>query len=824
MKSFRELLSEDTELLYEEEENELTGYYLYFIIFRSPKDVGKWNLYVGIKHSKDSPASKFFGSLRYSGKGSYFESSHGGGKSYFEDQLFRLKPGEEAPEIAASESYMSSAVLVSSESITTAYQLGIGEQKLAYHPLICHPKVLNNVRKNTGYDNLFVKIKKIVINFVRKIQKKKEQDETVYLPVEVGDREKQLQYATSSDYGYRIYVCDDMQEYSKVLDAIIEDSKNINFSRQKDIEKTRAKQEDNPENNAEREERYAEQANDIATRFWKALKSTFSNFPNYNEYQNFLMLQFDPKTSTREICRKKLQIVSAEAESQRSDNKGEEEGQANNSSLSGSFKNKPEIFAACYLPDSFMKKDLIEKALKACEARLGGSSNADDDSSDTRVLVDSTEEIDNMKRLNVEMNKIKKLNKNSNGFTNAALSFTAANSIIMNGTGKRNNGLRDNIEKIGKITTTLMYNSKTDLLRKALKGDSSAVSELKRIFEKIEIPIALRKHPRKELKSLCIVLSDDNNKDYIVCKKGKDDLILRKDVHNVSNSEFFSMYDLVLLLGYPQISNEELKAAQKRREKNGIKAIIRKNSERIEEFASRVKIGPSLSEEVQLQELSIQTTKSSKPQIMPIYTGKKVSSELRKSNLKVPDFTNVDRQLSKLPDKTKKAAEDLKKKADQKIAKGKQQSDRTNRLALNFIRSLFTDKAKNYNSLFYEDENGVTKPIQLKDLQGILLKPKEQKLAEEFNIRDHNRKDFSEFLIEGFDTDAIKNMKPIDKEKFKVFSPNKMQNDLKKAIDTTKNPQVKKLYQEILTAYQNNDQDLFNSLKSQIRSILNKNK
>jgi len=111
-----------------------------------------------------------------------------------------------------------------------------------------------------------------------------------------------------------------------------------------------------------------------------------------------------------------------------------------------------------------------------------------------------------------------------------------------------------------------------------------------------------------------------------------------------------------------------------------------------------------------------------------------------------------------------------------------------------------------------------TKPVQAID-----KKPEvESKSAEKKSIGES----FQSFrtITEGIDVRELKNYKPIDKEKFKVFSPSKMQNDLKKAIESTKNPQVKKLYQEILKAYKNNDQDSFNSLKSQIRSILSQNK
>ena len=56
MKSFRELLSEETQVILEDEE--LSGYYLYFIIFRSPQNANKWNLYVGIKHSDQQNPNK----------------------------------------------------------------------------------------------------------------------------------------------------------------------------------------------------------------------------------------------------------------------------------------------------------------------------------------------------------------------------------------------------------------------------------------------------------------------------------------------------------------------------------------------------------------------------------------------------------------------------------------------------------------------------------------------------------------------------------------------------------------------------------------------
>ena len=579
MKSFRELLSEESQVILEDEE--LSGYYLYFIIFRSPQNASKWNLYVGIKHSRNSPAPLFFGSLRFSGKGSYFESGYGGGQSFFEDQLFRLKPNENKPQVSESRSYMSSAELVSSESITTAYKLGIEQQKLKYHPLMCSTKVLSNITKE-GENKFFTKIKNIVVNFVRKIQKKKEQDETIYLPVEVGDREKQIQFATSSDYGYRVYVCDDMREYSKILDEIIADSKSIDFTKQSNVEKVRSKQNDTPENNAEREEKYSTQAEDITERFWKLLKNAFSNFPSRSSYYEFIKKQHNIKTATREICAKKLQIIAAEGENQREDKtekdktEKDEKGQADNSSLTGSFKNKPEIFKACYLPDKFMTKESIKKALDVCKKKLGmKGSNENEESDNSRVLADGLDELDNSKRFNVETAKLKRLGKNSNGFTNAVLSFTSINSFKDN-RGGRTSGLRDQHENLGKITATLMYNSKTNLLKKARQGDSKAISELKRIFEKIEIPIALRKHPLKPLNSLGIILADENNNDFIVCKKGNVNLVLKNAKDSPTNNEIFTMYDLVLLLGYSQITPDEIKAMQEARLKKGNKTTIQK--------------------------------------------------------------------------------------------------------------------------------------------------------------------------------------------------------------------------------------------------------
>ena len=98
---------------------------------------------------------------------------------------------------------------------------------------------------------------------------------------------------------------------------------------------------------------------------------------NKNQYVDWLVKQFDPKTSDPEVCAKKLQIGGYESISMKPEGEdGEELIQKQNQSGGGStLKNKEKLFRLCYLPSSMSDEDK-KKASDACRSWF---QNSDED-------------------------------------------------------------------------------------------------------------------------------------------------------------------------------------------------------------------------------------------------------------------------------------------------------------------------------------------------------------------------------------------------------------------------------------------------------------
>ena len=776
MLRFKEIYSESKPIFeLAQKQEDLAGFYLYFIVFRSPVSPNKWNYYVGIKHSSGVSAKDFFAGLRYNPNGkSFFEA----GETKFDDALLKWEPNRER-EWNLTTHYMSSAKLETSESLVTAYKKGIINGETQYHPLMCTNYMLNNLTKGKR-ETFLDRLKNVVL----RLFKKKEEQETVFFPRELAkegeDSAPFIQRALSDDFSYQPYVLDDMRMYLETLDKIIENMKGKNFSGKEHLQSVKDRQ-NNPENLMQD---YLDQAIDITQRFYKDIKSALPNFMggNKNQYVNWLVKQFDPKTSDPEVCAKKLQIGGYESISMKPEGEdGEELVQKQNQSGGGStLKNKEKIFRLCYLPSSMSDEDK-KKASDACRSWFQNSAEDKDERKQKKFenarQFDEISDMKDLKKLQSEFEQVLqgKGIRSLSPWLEANLSFTTTNqSMKPDSMTERQNGFSD-VYDGRKFISTLIFNFKDGLLQKLVKdGDQNARKELKERFEKFELPIAARKHKEKRLDELSILISDKRkHTSFFVYKTAKNELKLVEnsfDKEGYSNARpykdaIYTMYDFIIDLGYKPLDKVGIRELNQSRQNKNKKEAKVSRDERVYEFAERLKI--KLYNKLEKNQEEVERSNSSMISELNLNSGSTTSVSpsvialaLKNSKKQDDDSTSYMRKamsgLGKNWGKPKKFQGNPKADTDKKVetetdkskslSKGVQK-ETTNKIAANLVYNLFTPNAKKINAFFFENEKGQVMQSSLEHIQSVLLLPVKEKL-ESIQTESADIRSFGQFLKE----------------------------------------------------------------------------
>lgn len=853
----------------EEKEEENTSfnaasYYLYFVIYPSPKagptQVGAPSrecLYVGIKHKNKGPtmsAENFWAGLRWDAAANRHKLTK---QALWDKSSLRVDDSGQILFPGETGMYMTSAgANQNPESLCKAFIRGVYQNDLAFHPLIMNRtskgfinNAINKITKK-GFDK---SLEEKFFDFLKELKSKKvqpqleqeekpeqkETNESVLLEktttgyrFPLDERGKPIDHKnliSSGKYGYKIFVCDDMTYYQHVLNELSEAADSPNSKLPAGV---RALLKNKAANETQyKEERLGIIVNCVVTRFYNAMYKFFienrirppKELMGEENYTNFIL----------ETTKKNPVLTIGTAEYTLSRELHEIGEKQQGKATENCFKDGT-IIANFYIPE--MEKSVKDKLMEHLKV-------ADLSEKELPKIYTAQKAAGFLsdKQLNYSKNRLDNSKQAKSSFSPLA-------------TLERTHGIGTSEDTI----YPLLYNNSGVNYIKKFVEQGEYKNEIKEIVEKLEFPLRYLKASTKNTSKFYLTFKKEG-KDYIVAMKNNRLVELplgpiEKDLFDAANMvsteteremvnkhNLFTLYHLLAKLGYKVNGSDSLK---KWAQKNNLEERTKVLDNIIKTFQAdkKAKAEQRAKEkrEREQEELNDSIVYRTWGNILNEWTGyEEVLEEKWKQALAggmalIATITGAPSDISKASaDKEQtKASQQAPKKAKQ--VKPKSEFDH---YATAFAVSLLKEE-KVFDTITLE-KNGREKIIPLRNLQKELLhlggiqttkpvqaidkKPEvESKSAEKKSIGES----FQSFrtITEGIDVRELKNYKPIDKEKFKVFSPSKMQNDLKKAIESTKNPQVKKLYQEILKAYKNNDQDSFNSLKSQIRSILSQNK
>ena len=709
-----EILSEDFIL---NEDIDLENYYLYFVIYRSP-NIGsptapasqRWNLYVGIKNMNIGyePASKFFGSIRFNGTGNEFAES----ESYFYNNIFRLV--DERARKSSGEIYMTSAVDKNPESLTQAYVLGIYHQREEYHPLICNDKVFLKIDSMAGKQSLLDKLKSAIKEFFSKISKSTTNESVVvedspskstkaqFFPLSVKDH---LKFAKSSNYGYKVYVCEDMALYLEELDKMLKDTKDDNFKGKKALQKEKEELTDD----TSREQRFQAIASRATERYYDLMDSSFDDFMSEKEYRRYCLKQITENPV--------LQIPSGEGSVQIKLKEIGEIHQGYNAKIDGIFTNQ-EVFEQFWLPDT------LTAAEKKKAVGLFFGENKVFDSSVAKKGPKTYRKLEKMMDDDELAKEIKRVE--GSNFKQAVLSFTATNNYITS------RSIREHGFDEDDAISTLIWNNSNNLLKSAYeKKDKEAIKKLKHIFTKKEFIVGVLKHGNKSLEELSVLITlkkDGKDLPHFVTKVN-DELQLTggqtidKKVYNegatyVNRQILFTMFDFIQLLGYKVNNNVKDKKGR----------VLKPGREKMIDFGARIGLNTSRGiteeEEVSLTDMLLEKISPSKTMSSK---DRNIVSMLSRGKDKDKDKV-VDKKL-KSDGFVFKVDNKKEKKKEEKTEKAKKgtQNAKYNKLAFDFAKSLLGKNPPKFNAIFFSDNNGASKKVSIAQLQKILKNLGEKK-------------------------------------------------------------------------------------------------
>ena len=358
--SFHQEQTDELENLFEEI-GDREGHYLYFIAYRSPENKSQWCLYIGIKYKDTAKAEAFFGSLRYNPNLGKNEIKN---KKIWESGLISFNASSGQATFASentSKIYMSSAAenASSKETVCHAYAKGIYDGDLAYHPLICTQEVIRHIAdlKKLTKDDVYDKIDKLG----KQIKSELKGDIREYKIPKVSSN-----YYQTEDYGYRIYVCENMNNYQDFLNEFLfaEDlDRNENRLRSPFIGGVRDQGSENDEEFNEKEiNSITEQVRNFFDRYYTIILKFYKQnskykirkeFEDRDDFEDFLIDVYSKKEN------QSLRIGKAEYDNIRAVRKrGEKvQGQGTMINLPRKYENLSMIFAS--LPEG-EREDLIK--------------------------------------------------------------------------------------------------------------------------------------------------------------------------------------------------------------------------------------------------------------------------------------------------------------------------------------------------------------------------------------------------------------------------------------------------------------------------------
>ena len=714
-------------------EIDLRNFYIYFIVYPSPVGVSldneqvssKMNLYVGIKNTQsEQPANYFFGSIRSNGPGksNTFQES----ANFFRDNMFHIENGVEQK--TKSFIYMSSAIDSQPESLSQAYVLGMYHQKKGYHPLICNETVWKNVNKKTG-SGLIDKLLNVMKSFFSGTSTKNESffaeespsllKGTNFFPLSLFKKQKDgsdhLKFAQSSDYGYSVFVCDDMNLYVQKIEEILEKTKDMNLPA-KEALKQEKEDYDSPE---KIEEHIDEVADSLVRRQFQTIKKVFKDefFKTEREYHDFLCKEIDENRTACLVQRSEKTMQ----------DKLKKTGELFQAANAGDAVLKDSVFKKHYLPHDW-STEARNKALALFKG-AGRKESGYEEEKKKRKLGPETYSLDEL----ISETEFKEAIKESS-ITNrkrAMLNFTAADNVKAYVEGNREKRNPKSIRYCGYKNEngvgSYFWNDKNNLLKKAYEqNDEEAKKQLKKIFEKQDLHLMLytgRGQKSQKLWMLGITITKRNEDGvktpYFVVKENN--RLVEKEAEKVvkgfggwresRKKIMFNLLDFVDMLGYTGVNEDDtlFDFAKK------AKLINEEYDEMIEERARPM---PKMSELLRRREGvtnkdALKTQKAKKVEIKPDKSKeeKKKEGEEAKSKLKAKGL-----EVSRT-----------------KFRKSKQKQE-YDVLALEFIESLLTGKIK-FQNIFFDKENAV-ESVNMKELKEILTEPVEKMLSEEYQEKD----------------------------------------------------------------------------------------
>jgi hypothetical protein len=789
------------------------GFYIYFVIYRSPSISNReeekresYNLYVGIKYTPGEKAENFFGSIRYDGSKNYFDEKAPSG--LFRDYLFRLEDGE--PLVAPEEIYCTSASKTGSETLSHAYETGIVHQNKFYHPLICSKKTYKQlagdgkkiipqkvkefVQVLTSYLKKFLKESTGNFNSKRFLTEKPQTSKdnistegVYYYPLSI-NQGSHLSFATSKDYGYRIYVCDDMDGYVSLLNEIVNQNQDV-----KAIETVERKKNEYDKDLFKNAILIVQ---NIIDNYFISLKMQFpEKLESFEEddYREFLIKQIKENPSNL--------VTSFEGDMQKALKKDGNLTQAENNDAESFFKD-PVTVRRYFLPSQLTDKEKEEfikdifpdaddeEAQKKKEERKANRGKL---FSSMKTIFNESTKDENISLISDAQIKIRPQDRfSSTAYTRAVMNFTDPTTL-----GNRIEGLKEE----NYISPPIWFGEENSLLKRFCeKNDNEAKAQLRHIIENFEIPVALLKHPTKRLNQLCIVVNNLTG-GYSV-KKGKKSIVLKQNNQiNLRNLDInylpttaFTMFDLVKKLGYsidktkrgkdnererlydfvkrnkikhnirlestsinlnyelaghllnedlykaslhsverkynvPTINQTSLKAkvnferlseAFENNENLNLSEIIRQDlhenliRDTVSKLTKKIKDKSKKLSAVMIAALMIAHAGASKAD----FSNEKMYDKAQEYS-KTTEFKNDTKSVSKdIIDQIKNLKSDSKKDNSTKLSKGTQ-SEKSNKLALNFIKDLLGSSTPKFNKIFIEDKQ----ISSMKELQTFITAP-----------------------------------------------------------------------------------------------------
>ena len=720
MLRFNEFRSTSIQEAYRDTINiDIRTYYVYFIVYPSPTNPKQPNLYIGVKHLDERSKQKhyakdFFGGIRSSGSGNFFTDESGSTFEgfligYNRDKNELLGHNKNSWNANKKLLYMSSCSDTQPEALKHAYAKGIHDDDLSYHPLIANSHTFSfaqekyNSKEEGSIANYFQeKVDKFIKMFDRK--KKKDDDDKkeevvkedvstsrgiFYLPIGLGGRnetKKHLSHAKSSNYGYRVYVCDDMEKYVEKLDEIIASEESIGTldlgSDEEGKESGVKGERKNYKQNEDRVFDVAARAHMIRHYDTLSLFDWFE-FKTPEEYVEFMKKQIKENKNPLLSQIPERTMFAMQRKLKAGPNAKEGFGQLYQNA-GGEYLPKESNVIAKFCFGTNLTKEQTEDGLRAFDSMPGESHPENRKSFDKRRNKRKAEEIRKGKEETRKKNagsKTYTLNNLHNGFkkivTNADFGINHKPAIqnFMTVSNDPPTKREQGIISKDKSIKTYFWNDENNLLKKAYENkDSKAIQEMKRIFLNFDLRLMVPEtgaagYKNKKLTDLVMPLTIKNSSYFVVKQNGKlvemqGEIVKQKGSWaKVKRNVLFNLYDFLKLIGYKNITED-----QKLIEFVQSNKLIKESFDIIQEFAG-------------------------------------VSDRLKRSN-----------------EKTKKKSEEAPKKETKTSGFRKSsQPAKADLLAIKFIESLFT-KSQPYKAIFFDSGNGEQR-VDIKKARELLAAP-----------------------------------------------------------------------------------------------------